>query len=37
METLGRLCGKVREGDAVRFIKEIRLWVWNEDLDWREM
>jgi len=35
METLARLCGKLREGDAVKFIKEIQMWEGNEDLDWR--
>lgn len=34
METLGRLCGKLREGDAVKFIREFHLDDPAENLDW---
>jgi len=36
METLVRLCGKVREGDAVKFLKEFWMDDPSENLDWKE-
>jgi len=35
METLVRLCGKVREGDAVKFVKEFQMDEPRENLDWK--
>jgi DNA-binding MarR family transcriptional regulator len=34
-ETLARLCQKLREGDVLRFVKEMMLGDWPENLDWK--